>query len=349
MIRTILFITLFSSLGLITKAQESPKKINTHLYPFNKKILNLQTLQYTNQEEQLAHSFKTDSKYAMRYKGLALDKIAYQGMLFEASKDNSLLFKNLETQAVIPLPNKEKGLPMQGNSLLLEATGGIVYIKPLKGDNGFMVYKYNAKGEEVFGVQVPHSEFVQHGELAYHLPYLGYTMHTANTIVFSSYVDRIPKTVSLSTLDGSVSNFDFSSVGVIRDAAMDMDIHGFIQLDKSSSSIKITYISDNFSVEHPTFKDISHAETLILDHTLILAVYNHRSPLVQLLGIDLQTKQIKWEANMSSSGGIANSTYFNAIWLSEYEGKILLESYETKGKFLQIFDGKTGKQLWKSF
>lgn len=349
MMKTLLFIAFFSNVSLLLYAQDSTADSLTHLYPFNRQVFNLKTLSYLDGENLLPHSFKTDSKYAVRYKGLAMDKIAYQGILFEALEDNSLLYRNLETKAVIPIPNKEKGLPVQGHSLLLEATNGIVFIKPLKADNGFMIYKYNAKGEEVFSVQLPHSEFVQHGELTYHLPYLGYTMHTANTIVFSSYVDRIPKTVTVSALDGSKAQFPFSSIGVIRDAAMDMDVHGFIQLDRAKSRLMITYISDNFPVEHSSLKDITHAESLLLDQTLIIAAYNKRTPKVQLLAIDLATKNIKWEKTVAQLAGTVSSAHFNAIWLGAYQDKIILEGYERNGKYLQVFDKQTGNLIWKSF
>jgi hypothetical protein len=351
MIQNITLFFLFFVLGSSLFAQNTATDNETalELYPFDSKVFNLKTLQYSASKNEVSESFKTKSKYAVRYKGLTVDKLAYQGMIFEALTDNSLLLRNLETQAVKALPNKEKGLPVQGRSLLLEAMNGIIYIKPLKADNGYMVYKYDKTGKELFGVQITHSEFVQHNELTYHLPYLGYITHTSSNVVFASYVDRIPKTVVLNTDDGSLSKFDFSSVGIIRDAQTDMDIHGFVQLNKTNSSIKVTYITDNFDCQKPYFKDITHIETLILDNTLVLVAYNGRSPEVHLLALDLSTKTLKWEADVAAFGKDATSAYFNTLWLGSYDGKIILEGYETQGKSLQIFDSADGKRLWKSF
>lgn len=343
---TLFFLFILVSTGLWAQNTEETA---LQWYPFDNKVLNLETLQYEKSENERPESFKTNSKYAVRYRGLAVDKLAYQGMLFEALGDNSLLLKNLETKAVVPLPNKEKGLPVQGRSLLLEATNGVVYIKPLQADNGYMVYKYDQTGKELFGIQITHSEFVQHNELTYHLPYLGYLTHTASTVVFASYVNRIPKTVVLNTLDGSLSQFDFSSVGIIRDAEMDTDIHGFVQLNKANSSINITYISDNFEFKQPYFKNITQLETLVLDETLVLVAYNGRSPEVHLFAIDLPSHTLKWEAEVAPLGTQATSTYFNAVWIAAYKGKIILEGYESKGKHLQIFDSSNGKRIWKSF
>jgi hypothetical protein len=349
MLKNIPLLVLFIFLGTTLCAQNVAEETALQLYPFNAKVLNLKTLKYVTPKEELSESFKTNSKYAIRYNGLAVDKLAYQGMLFEILGDNSLLLKNLETKAATPLFNKEKGLPVQGRSFLLEAINGVVFIKPLKAENGYMVYKYDKMGKELFGIQIKHSEFVQHNELTYHLPYLGYLTHTSNNIVFASYVDRIPKTLVLNTIDGSISQFDFSSLGIIRDAEMDMDVHGFVQLNRANSSVQITYISTNFEIKSPSFKNITHIETLLLDHTLILAAYNGRSPEVHLLAIDLSTQALKWEAEVAPFGSSTTSPYFNALWLGAYDGKIILEGYETKGKHLQIFDSSDGKRLWKSF
>jgi hypothetical protein len=346
MLKNILLFILFAVISPNIHAQD---KVYEDLYPFDSKYFNLKTLQYENSTEENAESFKSLSKYAIRYKSLVIDKIAYKGMLFQTLEDNGLLLKNLTTKAVTPLPNNEKDVPRQGLSYLLQVTEGIVHVKPLKAENGFMVYKYNETGIQKFGIQIKHSEFVQKGKLAYHLPYLGYKLHTANTIVFSSYVSRIPKTVTLSTLDGSISNFEFSSIGVIRDEANDMDIHGFVQLDKEKSLLNITYISDNFSIEHPSFANITHAETLVKDNTLVITVYNGRAPNAQLLAIDLKTQKIIWEADVPKFGGKESTSYFNAVWLGQYDNKLILEGYEPKGKYLQIFDIRTGSLVWKSF
>lgn len=340
---------LSSLIVLLTLSSYAQEKVNEHLYPFKNNYFNLNTLQYHTSSDPLAHSFKTDSKYAVRYSGLAADKLAYMGSIFETTSDNGLLLKDIETQAATPLPNAEKGIPKQGQSFLLKSTNGVIYIKSLEKDNGYKVYKYDEKGTQLFATQIKHSEFVQHGDFTYHLPYLEYTMHTANTIAFTSYVSRIPKTITLSTLDGSMSNFEFTSVGFIRDIAADMDIHGFIQLDKGKKSLQITYISDNFTIARPYLAEMSHAESLIIDNTLVIATYNRRSPNAKLLAIDLNTKQIIWDGEVSNFGGTASNSYYNVIWLGAYEDKIILEGYEQKGKYLQIFDVKTGKQLWKSF
>lgn len=346
MISKYIFTFFFSTFFFSLFAQE---KKEIFFYIFNNKYLNINTLQYESSDFAPDQHFKTNSKYKMRYKGLVMDKIAYKGMLFESLGDNGLLLKNLETKAATPLPNKEKDLPTQGHSFLLEVSQGIIFVKPLQGDNGYMVYKYDESGKQLFGIQIPHSEYVQHGDLSYHLPYLGYTTHTANSIVFTSYVNRIPKTVMLNTLDGSLVNFDFSCIGVIRDVNYDMDIHGFIQLDKSKNTLNINYINQNFSISQNYFTDITHAETLVLGNTLYLAVFNGRQPDARLFAIDLTKEQILWEADFASFGGATSSAYFNAIWLGAYENKILMEGYESKGKYLQIFDATTGKRLWKSF
>lgn len=341
----ILYSLLFSLFFYASFAQE---KTAEHLYPFNGKLFNLQTLQYENAVEIPAVNFKSSSKYAVRYQGLG-DKLAYKGVLFESIDATGLLLKNLETRAATPIPNAEKDLPLLGQCFLLECLGGVLHVKPLKDNNGYMIYKYNELGKKEFEVQLEHSKFVQHGELTYYLPYLGYSKHTASSLVFSSYIDRIAKTVIISTLDGSVSNFDFSSIGVIRDPSLDMDIYGFILLRKENNSLVINYMGNNVLIERSYFSEVTHAETLVIDQTLVLATYNGRSPNAQLLAIDINTKEVLWEADLAKFGGVESSTYFNALWLGAYQNNLILEGYESKGKYLQVLDLKTGKRLWKSF
>ncbi|CAA6824315.1 MAG: Unknown protein [uncultured Aureispira sp.] len=330
-------------------AQNTAEKALVQRYPFDHNFFNLETLQYSNAQKDVSESFKTKSKYAGRYKGLAAEQLVHQGVVFKVLADHSLLLKNLATQKTRTLPNKEEGLAIEGGCLLLEAINGIVCLKTLEAAKGYRVYKYDQRGKELFGVEITHSEFVQHNDFTYHLPYLDYLMHTTNHIVFASYVDRIPKTVVLNTLDGRLSKFDFSSVGVIRDARTDLDLHGFVQLKRLSSSINVTYINMDFEYKNPFFKRSTQLETLVLGTTLFLVAYNNRSPEARLFAIDLSTQTLQWEVDVTAFGKDATSAYSKTVWLAAYEGKIILEAYETKGKSLQILDSYNGKSLWKSF
>jgi len=349
MIQTIFLFALFTLFASPIFAQTISEETKAQNYFFDDKTLNLETLQYSNTPNNVSQSFKKNSKYATRYKGLAVDQLAYQGVLFKLLKDNRLLLKNLRTQKTRTLPNKEKGIPSQGPSLLLEAVNGLICIKTLQADEGYRVYKYDLKGKELFGVEITHSEFVQQDKLTYHLPYLDYLTHTSKHIVFASYVDRIPKTVILNTSDGTLSKFDFSSAGVIRDPQTDLELYGFIQRNNVNSSITVTYINTDFDYKNPFFKYSTDLETLVLGTTLFLVAYNSRSPEARLFAIDLSTQTLKWEVEVSAFGKDATSAYFKTVWLAAYEGKIILETYETKGKSLQIFDPYHGKCLWKSF
>lgn len=349
-LQSLAFLILFSSLSWSPLQAQKEQPIPARHYGFNGQYLDLATLQYEETLPSDSRSFKQASKYAARFQGLTLDRLIHQGVLFEIDSKQALHLKDLEGSSDQSIPNKEKDLPMESKSFLLPAADGVLQIKPLKEENGFMVYKYDKSGAELFGVQIPHSEFVQNGTYTYHLPYLSYKTHTASTVVFASYVDRIPKTVTLNSLDGKVANFDFSSIGIIRDQEYDMSVYGFIQLDKAKQQLNIRYVSELFSIERPYLMQMSYAESVLLDEqTLVLALYDGRAAGAHLIAINLVDKSVLWEKNVRALESNLNNNYFNILWLSSYEGKVLLEGYETEGRYLEVLDGKTGGSVWKSY
>ncbi|MCP4438749.1 MAG: hypothetical protein GY810_07375 [Aureispira sp.] len=340
----IFILSILSSIALTAQDKLAP---TAHLYPFEGKYLNLNTLEQEESATLLAETFKTESKYAYRFKALAIDQLAYKGMLFKILEKNGLLMTNMSTQAAGPLPNNEKDQTIYGMNFLLEVEGGVIYIKHLEPEVGFMLYKYDEAGKEVFALQLPHSKYIESGSLKYFSPYLGYFTHTASSLVFSSYSGLKKQTSIVNTKEGTVQNFDFTSIGVLRDEKGDMAIQGFVELDKSNSAIKVTYIDKTFLIQKSFLKDSDHVETLIVDNKLIVASNNRIQSGVQLFAIDLDSKETVWEAKVQQLNG-SDKQYFNTLWLSAHEGKILLEGYEKAGKYLQIFDIKTGQQTWTS-
>ncbi len=325
------------------------ERINGNLYKFNNQYFDVVKHKYENVEGILVDDFKNTSKFATRFTGLSIDQVGFRGTLFKMLDNNGLLATNLETSAANPLINNEKDIPRRGQNYLLRCNTGVIHIKNLEKANGYMVYKYNQKAEEEFAVQIKHSEYVDKGNIQYHLPYLKYKTHTGSSIVFTSYIDRIPKTVILSTSNGAVSNFDFTCIGIIRDEANDMDVHGFIKHKKGSDKIDITYISDEFSIQKPYFSTCNIAESILIENVLYVVTYNDMQNGVNLFAVDLNTKSIKWESNVAKITNVPAQYFFNMIWLSEHQGNIILEGYESGGRYLQIFDKTTGALKWKSF
>lgn len=320
------------------------------LYPFKGEYINLQSFNKMDLEELPALTFKSQSIYAPRFRGLAIDKLAFKGKLFEIRSDNGLLFTDMSTKAAMPLPNREKGYERYGQNFLIEGADGMIYIKYLNSEYGFMIYKYDAVGNEAMMVQLQHSDLIERPNLKYQRPFLKYFAHTKWQVVFTSYIKEKPKTFVLELSNGQLLEYDFTVQGIIRDEAQDAFVHGFIQLEAATGKMNITYRSDVFELTHPKWKGANSVETVIKDNKLLLACYDGRAAGASLVAVDLTTKQILWEADVKqpmpkATATAGNSNYYNMLWLSVSGDKVLLEGMEPNLKYLQVFELATGKRI----
>lgn len=318
-----------------------------NIYPFGSTYINLQNLEKFELDDLPALTFKTESIYASRFRGLSINRLAHKGMLFEIRPDNGLLMTNMSSRAASLLPNHESGYERFGQNFLIEAADGMVYIKYLNGDYGFRVYKYNPEGKEALAVQLDHSEEIKRPNLTYKRPFLNYFCHTKWQLVFTSYMADKAKTVVVELSSGEVLEYDFTSSGIIRDADQDAFVHGFIQLDPQNGKMQLLYRQQNFELQNDHFKGCNRAETTLVGNTLIIACYNDRASGAQLLAVDLKNEKILWENNamMPKNGASPTTSYYNMLWLSLKGDQILLEGLEPELKYFKAFDLKSGQQL----
>lgn len=346
----ILHTLLFSISVLALSAQDNALNLPAlDIYPFNGRYINLKTFQTFDLDAVPALTFKSKSVYATRFRGLAIDKLVFKGKMFEVQSDNGLLYTDLATKAAMPLRNPEKGWERYGQNYLIESADGMVYIKNLNADKGFMIYKYDASGNELLAVQLPHSEWVERPSIKYQRPFLKYLTHTKWQLVFSSYLKDKNKTFVVELSNGQILEYDFAVQGIIRDEKDDAFVNGFIQLDGTTGKMNITYRTDNFELKNTKFLNCNSVETLLKGETLFLSVYNERSSGTHLLAVDLVSKQVLWEQTIvlktPPAATAATSHYFHLLWLSFSNEQILLEGMEPQLKYLQAFDLKTGKVL----
>ncbi len=339
------FLMLFSLVFCIKAQQKQVAKEN--IYPFHDAYIDLDQLRPFEIEELPALTFKTESKYAARFQGLAIDRLAYKGKLFEIRPNNGLLMTNMSTKAASPLPNHELGYERFGQNFLIKGKDGMVYIKYLNGDYGFRIYKYNEEGEEVLALQLDHSEEIKRPKLTYKRPYLNYFCHTPWQLVFTSYMADKAKTVVVELSNGKILEYEFTSQGIIRDEKDDAFIHGFIQLNPQTGNMQLMYRQQNFELKHEGFKGCNRVETLLKGNTLIMACYNDRASGAQLFALDLQSESIVWNVSAMApkSGASPTTSYYNMIWLSLKENKILVEGLEPGLKYFKVFGLEDGVQL----
>lgn len=323
-----------------------------HFYYFDSKYLNLKTLEWQTSVDVPAQSFRSGSKFTPRFKGLSIDKIGYKGKLFQITPNNGLSMLDLITQVSVALPNKEKTMERYNQNFLLGVHYGVVYVKYLNQDNGYLIYKYDEKGTELFEVQLPHTRFIKKEKLEYYRPYLGYLCHTHSDIVFSSYDPAEQKTFVIDAWNGSVDEYDFQVQGVIRDQQLDSDILGFVRVDQQAGQLIINYKAKEFKLDVPKLKGDPkrlRVETVLGKDakTLSLAVYDGAATgILYFAGIDVETEQVVWEKKPQALKDVDTAGYYySTVYLSAYGNNILLEAYEKSGRYLQIFDYKTGNYV----
>jgi hypothetical protein len=323
------------------------QRINDQLYQFNKQYLHLGQLEYKNIDGILLDDFKQVGIYSNRFSRLSSNLLDYKGSLFYIGVKNSLAVKFPNKKDKKILPNLEKDTPNRGANYLLQSTTGILHIKDLDQKAGYQIYKYDETGKLLFETKIKHSRLIEKSSYQYYLPYLKYKLHTPDYIFFTSYEQPISKTIRLDVQTGKKKLFDFTLAGVILEESKDSDVVGYLRFDANERQLLIDYLDKNFIVKLASKTTINTVETLLHQDTLLLVCYNDKAPLTTLLAFDLKTQQVVWEKQIQPKRQVKTPFYFNKVWLSRFEQKIILESYESAGRQLHIFDWDNGDILWK--
>ena len=340
----IFYFYLLFFLPTILSAQDSSALA---IYPFAGRYVQLDELRPYESENIAAQSFKSLSKYSSRFDGLSIDKIAFKGQLFELIDRQGVLMTDLSSKAAKPLLNRDEKALSGGQNFLILATDGAVCVKHLKGAEGYKVYKYNAAGEEVFGLQIPHSDSVSYAQLRYSRPYLNYFSHSSKQLVFNSYLESKQKSVVLDLEKGQLSEYDFSFDGLIWDEATDSEIRGFLQILPDNQQLQILYKQQSFALPIDQLQRYEEIKTLLIDNTLYAIVFNERAPGALLLAISLTEEKLLWRQLLQpkSQAPKVGQAFYNYFWLSAYKDKLLIEQLSPKQKRLSIHKMEDGQRL----
>lgn len=313
-----------------------------HYYQFGSAFYDLNSLEKVAKIDYPAQGWKYASRYASRYQRLAIDKLAFRGKLFEILPNNGLRMTDMLTQGSLALPNKESSSERDGQNFMITCADGVLYVKHLSKDLGFRVYKYDAMGSEVFGVAIPHSDIVQREKYQFHRPYLRYFAHTPQQIAFTSYERDVAKTVLLDTKNGTTTDLDFSIQGVIRDA----DEQRFVGYIGAGNPLRIRLDDADFSVPMEQIAPINSIEAILHQGVLYCALYDSKRAGCLLWALDVASRQWLWKTTIAEMPAEQTSYYYNNIWLSLYQDKLLLEGLEMNGKYFAVVNSKTGKVIF---
>ncbi len=324
---------------------------NEHIYPFNGKYINLNKLSVLEDDTLFVKNFKTESKYYQRFLTLEMlnklqKELTYKGSKFSIGKDNNLTVK-LKDSTIKKIENKESKIEVpdsENNNFLLPSAEGVIFIKRLLGKYGYIIYKYDENAKEIFNTLIKHTYMViRGGNITYH-PYLKYFTHTNNVIIFTSFERAYDKTHVISLIDGSLLTYSFKVTGIIRDID-ENKIKGFIDYNEETGKAKVNLLSYNWQI--PKKQDVNVVnETIIKDDIIVISDYSPITSGSTLTAYNLKTGILLWNADVKQLNA-EHSKYSNSVILSLYKNKVILEGNESSGKYLQIFDLKSGKRLFE--
>lgn len=346
----------FFAFSFCAYAQEMPTDTSLVWYAHDKIWVNLQ---YFNSRPKAEYQpnlhFKNSAlQYNYYFSALTIDKLGYKSRFFEILPNNGLKIINLRTDEVYTVDNPDADTERYGQHFLFEAADGVCYVKHLSGAAGYKIYKYNLLGEPIFSAQVQHTAQIKTDKLEYFRPFLQYLAHTPHELVFASYEPLQPNTTVVNLSNGSSKEYPFSAQGVITrgaDVGENRIFRGFLyaQPDGGLHIVLASKEEKHFDIAAPAAKDCNSFEGIIVDNILVVSAHNRSRSGAQILAVDIADGKIIWQTNIAANATKPNAGgYYHKIWLSHKDNKIMVEGYETAGRYLQIFDVSSGKQLFAS-
>jgi len=324
---------------------------NENLYSYKDYFINLDNLQVIQSQENFSNTFKISGIYSGRFNipfwfESYPKEVIYKNKFFQLSEDNIVKIIDLDTKEEKILKNMEDGIDLDftsGNSFLLSTSNGVLQIKKLISEYGFIIYKYDENGHILFNLNLEHTDIIVEGNIHHSYPYLAYLMNTDDYIVFSSYDRNYDLTYLIDLNNGEFKSYDYTVSGVIR-AEDENTIIGFVVINEENIRV------DLFSYEWTTFLNNNYSnavQTLVKDNILVIADYNTIATGSNLSAYDLNTGNFLWEADVNQLN-VGHSKYYNTVILSLYEDKVIMEGIEAYGSYIQIFDINNGERLFTS-
>ena len=99
----------------------------------------------------------------------------------------------------------------------------------------------------------------------------------------------------------------------------------------------------NWDIQNTYFNDA--ARTILTDSLLIIATFDRISSGSNVNAYNAQTGKLLWQGEVKQLQ-VAHSEYYNAVFLTLFEDKLILEGNEAGGSYLQVLDLKSGKNLF---
>lgn len=266
-------------------------------------------------------------------------------------KNNKVMIRDISNNQVSEISDEYSVFKrnINGRDLLFKVPGSIVHVKDLEGEYGYIISSYDENGKELYRKQLHHTKIEITGNTRHHERILNYLTHNSKYVIFTTSVfsREFSQTVILELASGNLTEIPISTDGVLFDRQD--DIQGLFQYDGDSKEITFyDKLSDDILWKYKYSYNVVYASSvtaLVQGDKLILALYHSISTGSDLLALDINTGKILWHANVDQVNA-SHSEYYNTVNLYAYKDKVLMEGIESYGKYLQVFDIKTGSTLY---
>jgi hypothetical protein len=326
-----------------------------NLYPFEGKFIDLDELEIVLPAGSVDDNFKVSSKYAFRFSAPSdwmnnfSREVKFGQSVFELNDEGVLKFYSQSNSSgeEIDRLGKDQSLDnVVGSDFLVSVNGGVIRLSRLEENQKYLLKKYDAGGRLVYEKMITHTDITVEGNTYYHHPYLYYFGCTPDYLIFTSNDSKYPKTVTVKLADGSITNYEFTIAGFIRDED-ESNVPGFVIIDRDKEQINTLLINLSWkaAVKGNWY---NRAEILMKGEILYISLYHGISTGSSLYAYNRSSGELLWQAEVKQLN-IPHSEYYNTVFLSSYKNKIILEGVEAGGHYVQIFDEKTGARLYSTF
>jgi hypothetical protein len=338
-------------LAIITGYAQTMDSDKEHLYFFNHSYIDLNTLQIIEVDGIVTSDFKTAGKFHARFEiplwfRYSYQVVIYENTIFEIINGNEIKITDRNTNKESIINYEKANIKFDSssvNNFLIATSHGVLHIRRLKDQYRYFISKYDRSGNELFSLSFEYTPIADE-ETSY--PYLDYFMHTDTHMVFTSYSSDYKKTCVIDLEAGTATTYEFTINGVIR-AEDEKKIIGFIQIDDNTSDLRVIMLSGNTPIVKVSAYHYDTVETVLVDDVLYAAEYSTIDTGSTLRAFNLKTGELVWKADVKQLHA-EHSQYYNKVYLSLHENRLILEGIEAQGIYLQIFDIRTGERLYVS-
>jgi outer membrane protein assembly factor BamB len=320
-----------------------------HVYSYDGKLFDLDQLKFLPKEYSGEISeVKRDNHHAAFFGSGNTDMFAvFDGITFELKEDRSITISDSKGKIIRTIPDPDLSIKLDntsGNSVFFSTSTGVISIMRMNGEEGYRVLKYNSKGELIQRWRLEHTRYIREGNTIYSKPYLYYRACTDKEIVFSSihYSGVSDVGIVLNHVTGEEKKTDGIVGGIIMNTK-DTSLAGLIRFKEKKIEVEIS--ANKWFIENANGDNT--VKTILKDNVLYVASYHWISTGSALHAYDATTGKPLWTGDVRQMN-TSHSEYYNTVYLTMFEDKLILEGNEAHGNYLQILDAKTGKSLFST-